>query len=280
MFADFMVNTWIAASLVAAVAGVVGFFVVVRGASFAAHALPLSAFPGAAAANLLGVDPLFGLLVFSGLGVVGISQLARRARHDVATALPLVVLLGLGALFLSRTTEYFQTIYALLFGDVLGISNRDLGPLAVLSAISIALIVMLFRPLLLSSVSDELGAARGVSARWMELLFLSVVALVTAMALPVVGTLLVFSLMVGPASAARALTDRPLRAMLLSAVLAVVTVWAAIALSFFSNWPIGSFVGGLGAVTYGAGRASMGSPIFHRIRPAAAFRTMRPNGPE
>ena len=210
MFDDFMVNTWIAATMVAAVAGIVGFFVVIRGASFAAHALPLSAFPGAAAANLLGVNPLVGLLVFSGLGVVGISQLARRGRRDLATALSLVMLLGLGALFLSRTTEYFQAVYALLFGEVLGVSSADLAPVAALSAVSIALIAMLFRPLLLNSVSPELGEARGVSARGMEVLFLAVVALATAMALPVVGALLVFSLMVGPASAARALTDRPL----------------------------------------------------------------------
>jgi zinc/manganese transport system permease protein len=257
MFADFMVNTWIAASLVAAVAGVVGFFVVVRGASFAAHALTLSAFPGAAGASLLGVNPLFGLLVFSGLGVIGISQLARRGRHDVATALSLVMLLGLGAMFLSRTTEYFQAVYALLFGEVLGVGSEDLGPVAALSTVSIALIVMLFRPLLLSSVSPELGEATGVSARLMDVLFLGVVALATAMALPVVGALLVFSLMVGPASAARARTDRPLGAMLLSAALAVVTVWASIALSFVSDWPIGFFVGGLSAVAYGAGRTWM-----------------------
>jgi zinc/manganese transport system permease protein len=264
MFADFMVNTWIAASLVAAVAGVVGFFVVVRGASFAAHALPLGAFPGAAGASLLGVNPLFGLLVFSGLGVIGISQLARRERRDAATALSLVMLLGLGALFLSRTTEYFQAVYALLFGEVLGVGSEDLGPVAVLSAVSIALIVMLFRPLLLSSVSPELGEARGVSARLMEVLFLGVVALATAMALPVVGALLVFSLMVGPAAAARALSDRPLYAMLLSAVLAVVTVWASIALSFASDWPIGFFVGGLSAVSYGAGRIWMWRPVSRR----------------
>jgi zinc/manganese transport system permease protein len=273
MFADFMINTWIAASLVAAVAGVVGFFVVVRGAAFAAHALPLGAFPGGAAANLLGVNPLFGLLVFSGLGVIGISQLARQARRDVATALSLVMLLGLGALFLSRTTEYSQAVYALLFGEVLGVSNEDLGPVAVLSAVSIALIVMLFRPLLLSSVSLELGEARGVSARLMEVLFLGVVALATAMALPVVGALLVFSLMVGPASAARALTDRPLRAMLLSAVLAVVTVWASIGLSFASDWPIGFFVGGLSAVSYGVGRAWMWGPISRRGAPTVAAHT-------
>lgn len=254
MFDDFMVNTWIAATLVATVAGIVGFFVVIRGASFAAHALPLSAFPGAAAANLTGVNPLIGLLLFSGLGVTGISQLARRGRRDLATALSLVMLLGLGALFLSRTTEYFQAVYALLFGEVLGVSDTDLGPVAVLSALSVALILILFRPLLLSSASPELSEARGVSPRLMEVLFLGVVALATAMALPVVGALLVFSLMVGPASAARALTAHPLRAMLLSAGIAVVTVWAAIALSFVLDWPIGFFVGGLSALAYGAGR--------------------------
>lgn len=254
MFDDFMVNTWIAGTLVAGVAGVVGFFVVIRGASFAAHALPLSAFPGAAAANLMGVNPLVGLLVFSGLGVAGISQLARRGRRDLATALSLVMLLGLGALFLSRTTEYFQAVYALLFGQVLGVSNADLGPVAALSAVSVALILILFRPMLLSSVSPELAEARGVSARLMEILFLGVVALAAAMALPVVGALLVFSLMVGPASAARALTNRPVRAMLLAGAISIATVWAAIALSFVSDWPIGFFVGGLSAIAYGVGR--------------------------
>ena len=103
MFDDYMINTWMGATLVAVVAGMVGFFVVIRGASFAAHTLPLSAFPGAAAANLLGVDPLWGLLAFSFLGVVGISQLTRLGRSDLATALSLVMLLCLGALFLSRT---------------------------------------------------------------------------------------------------------------------------------------------------------------------------------
>jgi zinc/manganese transport system permease protein len=265
VFDDFMINTWIAASLVAAVAGVVGFFVVLRGASFAAHALPLSAFPGAAAANLMGVNPLVGLLLFSGLGVAGISQLARGGRRDLATALSLVMLLGMGALFLSRTTAYYQAVYALLFGEVLGVSNADLAPVAVLSVASVALVIVLFRPLLLSSVSPELGEARGVSARWIEVLFLGVVALATSMALPVVGALLVFSLMVGPASAARALTDRPLAAMCVSAGLALVTVWAAIALSFVSDWPIGFFVGGLSAVAYAAGRIWAGAGVSRGV---------------
>ncbi len=255
MFSSFMVNTWIAATIVAAAAGIVGFFVVIRGASFAAHALPLGTFPGAAAANLLGINPLFGLVVFAGLGVIGISQLGQRERHDVATALCLVTLLGLGALFLSMTNAYSQAVYALLFGEVLGVGAGDIGPIAAISALCIAITVVLFRPLLLNSVSPDLGEARGVPRRRMELWFLTILALATAMALPVVGALLVFSLMVGPAAAARSVTARPVAAMLLSAGFALVTVWGAIALSYVSDWPVGFFVGGFGAVWYGLGRA-------------------------
>lgn len=254
MFATFMINTWIVATLVAIVAGVVGFFVVIRGGAFAAHALPLGSVPGAAVANLLGINELFGVIAFAGAGVIGISQLGQRARHDVATALCLVTLLGLGVLFLSMMTEYSQGVYALLFGEVLGISTSQIAPIAVMSVISIAAIAVMFRPLLLSSLSPDLAEARGVSNQRMELWFLTILAFATSVALPVVGALLVFSLIVGPASAARSLTDRPLVAVVLSAGISVITVWAAISLSYVSNWPVGFFVGSIGAVSYAMGR--------------------------
>ncbi|MBV8458909.1 MAG: metal ABC transporter permease [Acetobacteraceae bacterium] len=254
MFADFMVNTWVAATVVAVVAGMVGMFVVMRGASFAAHALPLGTFPGAAAANVLGLNPVACLLAFALLGVAGISQLGRSERHEVATALTLTVLLGLGALFLSMTTAYAQAVEALLFGQILGVTRGELLALLAASVAELGLLAVLFRPLLLDSVSTELAAVRRVSSRGMEVLFLLMLALATSVALPVVGALLVFSLMVGPASAARALTDRPIRAMVLSAVLAVVVVWVSVALAFLSDWPIGFFVGAFGAVAYAAGR--------------------------
>src|SRR6202161_3086652 len=101
MFSGFMTNTWIVATIVAVVAGAVGFFVVLRGSAFVADALPTGAFAGAAGASLIGVSALIGLCVFSLLGALGIGWLGRRARHDVAVALALVVMLGLGALFLS-----------------------------------------------------------------------------------------------------------------------------------------------------------------------------------
>jgi zinc/manganese transport system permease protein len=258
MFSGFMVNAWIAASIVAVVAGAVGFFVVVRGTAFAAHALPLGAFPGAAAARLLGLDEFIGLIAFAGLGVIGISTLGRRNRHDVATALSLVMLLGLGALFLSLTPQYAQHIYALFFGEVLGVSGADLRPVALFGGMAIFATLIFFRPLLLSAVSADLAQARGVSPRWLDLLFLGIIALATAVTLPVVGALLVFSLMVGPASAARALSPRPGPAMALSVLLALVTAWAALALSYVSDWPVGFFVGALGALWYGLGRIVSG----------------------
>lgn len=254
MFSSFMLNSWIVASLMAVVAGVTGLFVVIRGNTFAAHALPLGTFPGAAGAALIGVNELWGLIVFAAIGVLGISQLSRHQRNDVATALTLITLLGFGTLFLSLSSEYSQGVYALLFGEVLGVSSSEISPVAILSVIAIGLTILLFRPLLLSSVSADLGAARGISNARIELLFLAVLGLATAMALPVVGALLVFSLMLGPASAARLLTDRPLRAMCLSVGIALATVWAALALSYTTNWPVGFFVGTLAALSYGLGR--------------------------
>jgi zinc/manganese transport system permease protein len=243
------------ATIVAAVAGVVGFFVVLRGSAFPAHAIPKGAFAGAAGAALLGVSTLLGLAVFSLLGAVGIGALGRRSRHDVATALALVMMLALGAAFLSRTTEYEPEIYSLLFGEVLGVSTTELLPVAVLGIACITAVIVLYRPLMLSSAVPEIAEAKGVRSYRIEICFLLVVALATAMTVPVVGALLIFSLMIGPPAAARSVTSRPALAMLLSVAIALATVWAAIAASYLYNWPVGFFVGALGALAYGAGRA-------------------------
>jgi zinc/manganese transport system permease protein len=268
MFSGFMTNTWIVATIVAVVAGVVGFFVVLRGSAFVADALPTGAFAGAAGASLIGVNTLIGLGVFSLLGALGIGWLGRRARHDVAVALALVVMLGLGALFLSFTVEYAPEIYSLLFGEVLGISVNEIAPVAALGAVCIVAIMVMYRPLMLSSVMPELGEARGVRAYRIEMCFLVVLALATSMALPVVGALLIFSLMIGPPSLARAVTDRPLLAMGLSMVIALATVWTAIAVSYHTDWPVGFFVGTAAAVCYAAGRACTALRRTRVTRPA------------
>jgi len=254
MFASFMTSTWTVATIAAVVAGVVGFFIVLRGSAFVADAVPQGAFAGAAGASLIGVNTLVGLVVFALAGALGIGWLGRRSRHDVATALALVVMLGLGALFLSMSNEYAPEIYSLLFGEVLGVSSSEVAPVAVLGAACVGAILILYRPLLLSSVMPELGEARGIRSGRVETCFLVVVALATSMALPVVGALLIFSLMIGPPAAARSFTSNPQFALVLSVVIALVTVWTAIAASFVWNWPVGFFVGTLSAVSYGVGR--------------------------
>ncbi len=190
MFGPLMINTWIAATAVAVIAGVTGFFAVLRGSTFAAHAIPNGAFAGAAGASLLGLNPFAGLAVFSLAGALGIAGLSRRARNDVATALTFVLMLGVGALFVSWSSGYAQEAYSLLFGEVFGVSADQVLPILVLGAVSVAAIVVMFRPLMFSSALPEVAEARGVRARRMELAFLLVMALATSMTVPVVGALL------------------------------------------------------------------------------------------
>jgi zinc/manganese transport system permease protein len=255
MFAPFMINAWEAASIVAVVAGVVGFFTVLRGAAFAAHALPNGAFAGAAGAVLISANTILGLGVFSLAGAGMIAGLGRRARSDVATALTFVSMLAFGDLFLSRTSEYAPEIFSLLFGETLGVSTSKLGPTALIAAVCIVAVAVLYRPLMLSSVAPEVAESRGVNPRVMNLAFLVVVALVTTMAVPVVGSLLIFSLLIGPPAAARSFTNRPPVAMGLSVVFALITVWVAIAASFQTELPIGFFVGATSAFAYTVGQA-------------------------
>ena len=263
MFSGLMMNTWITASIVAVIAGMTGFFAVLRGQTFAAHAIPNGAFAGAAGASLLGINVIWGLLVFAVGGALAIGALGgegrtalRRSRNDVVTALALVLMLGLGALFVSMGSQYAEETYADLFGEVFGISQGEVLPIAALGIVAAAAIAVAFRPLMLTSALPEVAEARGVSTRRADLYFLVVMALATSMTVPVVGALLMFSLMIGPAAAARSVTARPGTALTLSVVIALATVWLSIALSYQTNWPLGFFVGTIGAAFYLIGQAA------------------------
>ncbi len=146
MFSSFMVNAWIIGSVVAAVAGVVGFFVVMRGSAFAAHAIPNGAFAGAAGANLIAVNPLIGLGVFSFVAALGIATLSRRGRADAVTALALMMMLALGAAFISQSTEYEPAIFSLLFGEILGVSTSQLWPVIGLGVVCVGAVAFFYRP--------------------------------------------------------------------------------------------------------------------------------------
>ena len=275
MFSSLMLNTWIAASIVAVIAGITGFFAVLRGQTFAAHAIPNGAFAGAAGASLLGINVIWGLVVFAiggalGIGALGAEGRGRKARNDVVTALALVLMLGLGALFVSISSQYAEETYSLLFGEVFGVSRGEVLPIFGLGVAAAVAIGVAFRPLMLTSALPEVAEARGVSTRRVDLYFLIVMALATSMTVPVVGALLMFSLMIGPAAAARSVTARPGAAMALSVVIALATVWLSIALSYQTNWPLGFFVGTIGAAFYLIGLAARAVAPRRAVTPRGA----------
>jgi zinc/manganese transport system permease protein len=269
MFSGFMENAWIIGSIVAVVAGVVGFFVVLRGAAFPAHAIPNGAFAGAAAANLIGINTLVGLGVFSLGAALGIAKMSRRGRADAVTALALVLMLALGAAFLSQSTEYEPEIFSLLFGEILGVSTSQIWPIAVLGAICILAVAVLYRQLLLTALAPDIAAAHGVRPQRIETIFLVVLACATTMTVPVVGALLIFTLMIGPPAAARCLSDRALVALGLSVAMALVTIWAALACSYTTNWPVGFYVGAFSAAWFAIGR------VYAMLRKTRGARQLR-----
>jgi zinc/manganese transport system permease protein len=256
MFAAFMLHAWVAAGIVGAVAGAVGFFVVLRGQAFAAHAIPNGAFAGAAAAMLESVNALIGLGVFALAGALGIAAFGRRAGRDVATALVLVLMLALGALLLGFGSDYAPEVYALLFGEVLGVSAGQLAATAALAGGVLAGLALLYRPLLLCAALPESPRLRPSGRRALEPGFLIVVALATTMTVPIVGATLMFSLMIGPAAAACSLSGRPSVALGLSVGLALAVAWSGVALAYLSGWPVGFYVGMLAACVYLAGRVT------------------------
>jgi zinc/manganese transport system permease protein len=200
------------------------------------------------------MSPLVGLGVFSLLAALGIGSLSRRGRADVVTALALVMMLALGAAFLSQSTEYEPQIYSLLFGEILGVSSSKILPVAVLGLVCLLAIAALYRRLMLTSIAPEIAAARGIHPHRTEMVFLVVLACATTITVPVVGALLIFTLMIGPPAAARCFSDRPATAMVGSVAIALLTVWAALASAYEVNWPVGFFVGTFSAGWYGLGR--------------------------
>ena len=248
---EYMQNAFLTGGIVAILAGLVGFFVVLRGVSFAAHALAQMGFAGAAGAVLLGVDPLWGLVIFAMAGAVGTGLVgAREHGRDATTALFLAAALGLGALFLTLNNSYATEAFALLFGGIVGISRPQVWQTGALAALCLAALAVLYRPLLFSSVSPEAAAARGVPVRLLHMLLLGVIGVAGAVTIPTTGALLIFSLMVGPAATAMRLTRQPGAALPLAVGLALAATWLGIVLAYDTGWPVGFFISLLVALCY------------------------------
>jgi zinc/manganese transport system permease protein len=249
---DFMQTAFEAGIVVAIVAGAVGYFLVLRNLAFAGHALSHVGFAGATGAVLLGVAPFWGLIAFTVAGGIGMGLLGDQLRgRDVAVGIMLSLSLGLGVLFLHLYTTYATQASSLLFGNVLGVSPENLWDMLVLGVLTLAFLTAIARPLVFATLDPELAEAKGVSLRLIAVLFLIVVAIAVAEAVQVVGILLVFALMVGPAAAALRCTVRLKSGIALSIALAVAETWAGIALAYVTDWPPSFWITLLSSAVYG-----------------------------
>jgi zinc/manganese transport system permease protein len=247
----FVHTALMAGAVVAVVSGAIGTFVVTRGASFAVHAVSELGFTGAAGALVLGVDPVAGMMAGSLLvgGVLGLLSLRGRER-DSAIGAVLAFGLGVGVLFLSLYQGYATEATNLLFGSIVGVSDRQLAALTVVAAIVLAGIAAAYRPLLFSSIDPEVAEARGVPVRALSVLTFLLLALTTAEAIQVVGVLLVLTLVITPAAAAQRLTANPATAILLSIVIALVATEGGILLSLQQPWPTSFFISAISFAAY------------------------------
>jgi zinc/manganese transport system permease protein len=249
---DFMVNAFAASGIVAIVAGIVGFFLVMRQQTFAGHALSHVGFTGATGAALIGISPIWGMVGFTVAAGVAMGALGERlSGRDVAIGITLSLSLGCGLLFLHFFTAYATQVSALLFGNVLGVSTDTLGLLAVLGVSSIVALAAIVRPLTFATLQPELAEAKGVSLRLVSVLFLTIVAIAVAECAQIVGVLLVFTLMVGPAAAAQNITTRLTAGVACAALLALAQAWLGVTLAFYTDWPTSFWITALSALAYG-----------------------------
>jgi zinc/manganese transport system permease protein len=248
---DFMRNAFAAATIVAVVAGLVGYFLVLRGQAFAGHALAHVGFTGATGAVLIGIPPLWGLVAATLACGVLMGFLGEHLhQRDVAVGIVLAVALGFGLLFLHFFVAYATQVTALLFGNVLAVDRHTVWLLFGLGVISIGALAVVARPLLFVSLQPELAEAKGLSLRLFSILFLAIVALATAECAQIVGVLLVFTLMVCPAAASQRLTNSIGKGICLSACLALGAAWFGIALAYYTDWPTSFWITILSAGTY------------------------------
>jgi zinc/manganese transport system permease protein len=247
---EFMRNAFAASAIVGVVAGAVGYFLVLRGQTFAGHALAHVGFPGATGAALVGVSPFFGLTAFTLAAGIGIGLLGERAHRDVAIGIVLTLSLGLGLLFLHFYTSNAAQATSVLFGNVLGIDFRTVLVLAAMALGTLAALTLIARPLLFASLQPELAEAKGVRLELVSMLFMVIVAVATAEATQIVGVLLVFALMVAPAATSLLLTRGVLAGIVASVLIAVAIAWASLVLAYFTDWPTSFFITALGAGAY------------------------------
>jgi len=254
---DFMRQALLAGTILSIVAGLVGYFVVLRHQAFAGESLSDVAFTGALGGAALGINPLASLLVTTIAVAVAMGGFGERLRgRDVAIGTVLAWVLGLGVLFLSLFTAHVSGTgtgfsgVTVLFGNILGISTDQTRTIALISALALLVLLLIARPLLFASLDPDVAAAQGVPVRLLGLGFMVLLAVTVSEATLAVGALLVFALLLLPAAIAHRVITRPAWALVLSTGLAVALTWFGIAIGFYSGLPSSVCISLLAFVSY------------------------------
>jgi len=251
MGSSFMQHALIGGSLVAVAAGLLGYFVITRQNAFAAHALAHIGFPGATGAILIGAPVTLGLAVFCVGGGLLIGLFGRRvADREMATGTILALATALGVLFASLASANASTTTSVLFGNLLAISDDQLLVYGAFTLAVVGTLAVLARPLVFASVDPAVAEARGVPVRALGLAFVVLLALTITMAVQVVGTLLLFALVVTPAATALRITARPARVALIAVALALAAVWGGLVLSAMVDLPPSFFIVSLAVLAW------------------------------
>jgi zinc/manganese transport system permease protein len=280
----FMINALLAGGIVAVMAGLVGWLMVLRDETFAGHTLSMMAFPGAAAAALIGIPGAWGYFVFCGAGAGAIARLSGRERfswseQSAGIGAVQALALALGFLFVSLYGGVLGDLESLLFGDLLGVDDGQVLLLAAVALVTLAVLAVLARPLLFASVDADVAAARGVPVRRLSLAFLLLLGLAVAATSQITGVLLVFALLVAPAASAQALTTRPLQSLLLTVALGLAIVWLGLGIAYFSAYPAGFFITTVAFVVYVLARVSAAlRKRLRRVDPPAPAQVPCPEG--
>lgn len=242
---QFMQHAFEAGTVVAIIAGITGYFVVLRRSAFTAHAFSEIGFAGAAGAVLVGIAPIWGLLLGSTTGGLAIAALGKRsANRDTQIGIVLALALGLGLLFISLYTGYATAAYSILFGEILGISYSQVILTYIAGVGILAGMALIYRPLLFSSLDEDVAEAKGLPMLLLGILFLFLVAIAVSFAVQVTGVLLIFSLMVTPSATAQYLARQPHRGMIISVAIALAATWSGLFIGFYTPYPVSFFITG------------------------------------
>ncbi len=268
---DFMRQALFAGTILSLVAGLVGYFVVLRHQAFAGESLSDVAFTGALGGAALGINPLASLLVTTIGAAVVMGGFGERLRgRDVAIGTVLAWVLGLGVLFLNLFTSHasgtgtgFSGV-TVLFGNILGISVEQTRTIALISGLAVLALLLIVRPLLFASLDPDVAVAQGVPVNGLGLFFMMLLAITVSEATLAVGALLVFALLLLPAAIANQVTGRPYVALVVAAGLAVVFTWLGITIGFYAGYPSSVCISMLAFLSY---VAVVGSSYLKNISP-------------